>query len=320
MTSGPSVRSLIWGQIRYQNRIFWRTPIAAFFTLAFPLMFLIVFGLVLGSEDIEETGLTVAQFYAPALAVFGAVSATYTNLAIGTAIARDEGILKRVRGTPLPPWCYLTARVGSAIYMAAISVAIMLAAGMVFYGLRFYAEAVVALVITFLVGVATFAMLGLLLAGLSPSGDLAPALANATLLPLAFFSDIFIVTGSDTPAWITRFADLFPLRHFATAFIDGFEPRFVAEQSNWVDHIHWPDLGVMLLWLVGAGLLALRYFTWEPRMGERRSRRGEREPRIGERRSRRGERKARMGEKTSRMGEKTSRMGEKTSKTQADSA
>ena len=170
MAERPGSAALVWGQIRYQNKIFWRTPISAFFTLVFPLMFLIVFGLIIGSEDIEGTGLTVAQFYAPALAVFGAVSATYTNLAISTAIARDEGILKRVRGTPLPAWCYIAGRVGSAIYMAFLSVLIMLVAGIVFYGLKIYAESVPALILTFLVGVGTFAVLGLLLAGLSPSG------------------------------------------------------------------------------------------------------------------------------------------------------
>jgi ABC-2 type transport system permease protein len=278
MTDRPSNPSLVWGQIRYQNRIFWRTPISAFFTLVFPLMFLIVFGLVLGNEEIEETGLKVAQFYAPALAVFGAVSATYTNLAISTAIARDEGILKRVRGTPLPPWCYIAGRVGSAIYMAAISVAVMLVAGVAFYGLKIYGEAVPSLIVTFLVGVGTFAVLGLLLAALAPSGDSTPALANATLLPLAFFSDIFIVTGPDTPAWIIRFADFFPLRHFATAFIDGFEPIFVSQHNGWLDFVHWPDLGVMLLWLVIGGVLTVRNFTWEPRAGERKSKRRRRVP------------------------------------------
>ena len=273
MAERPSTPSLVWGQIRYQNRIFWRTPIAAFFTLLFPLMFLIVFGLVLGSEEIEGTGLTIAQFYAPALAVFGAVSATYTNLTIGTAIARDEGILKRVRGTPLPPWCYIAGRVGSAMYMGALSVVIMLAAGVIFYGVTIYSAPIPALILTFLVGVATFAMLGLQMASLSPSGDAAPAIANATLLPLAFFSDIFIAPSPDTPGWIARFADLFPLRHFATAFTDGFEPFFVSQQSGWLDHFHWADLGVMVLWLIGGGLLALRFFTWEPRAGEGRSRR-----------------------------------------------
>ena len=149
------------------------------------------------------------------------MSATYTNLAISTAIARDEGILKRVRGTPLPPWCYIAGRVGSAVYMAVISVVIMLLAGVVFYGLQIYGAAVPALVITFLVGVATFATLGLLIAGLSPSSDATPAITNATLLPLAFFSDIFIVTNEATPGWIVRVADIFPLRHFATAFVDA---------------------------------------------------------------------------------------------------
>ena len=281
MSDRPSTPSLIWGQIRYQNRIFWRTPIAAFFTLVFPLMFLIVFALVLGSREIESTGLTVAQFYAPALAVFGAVSATYTNLTINTAIARDEGILKRIRGTPLPPWCYITGRVGSAIYMAAISVVIMLTVGVIFYGLRFYAVSIPSLIVTFLVGVATFAMLGLLMASLSPSGDSAPAIANATMLPLAFLSDIFIAPGPDTPGFVARFADLFPLRHFATTFTDGFEPIFVGQQSGWLDHFHWADLGVMLLWLIGGGLLALRFFNWEPRAGERRSRKQKAEANVG---------------------------------------
>lgn len=276
MSERPSNASLVWGQIRYHNRIFWRTPISAFFTLVFPLMFLIVFGLIFGSDEIEETGLTVAQFYAPALAVFGAVSATYTNLAINTAIARDEGILKRIRGTPLPPWCYVAGRIGSAVYVAVISVVIMLIAGVVFYGLQIFGAAVPSLVVTFLVGVATFATLGLLLAALSPSGTAAPAIANATLLPLAFFSDIFIVTTSDTPQWIPRVANLFPLRHFATAFVDGFEPVFVGQQPGWLDQIHWGDLGAMALWLIGAAVLTLRFFTWEPRAGERSSRRSRR--------------------------------------------
>ena len=157
--------------------------------------------------------------------------------------------------------------------MAGISAGIMLGAGVAFYGLQIYGAAVPALVVTFLVGVATFATLGLLLAGLAPSADAAPAIANATLLPLAFFSDIFIVTGDDTPAWIVRFADVFPLRHFATAFVDGFEPVFVSQQQGWLDHIHWQDLGVMVLWLAGAVVLTLRYFTWEPRASERPSRR-----------------------------------------------
>lgn len=265
MSARPSTIRLVGGQIRYQNLLFWRSPVSAFFTLMFPLMFLIVFGLVFGTEPIEETGLTVSQFYAPALAVFGAVSATFMNLAIGTAIARDEGILKRIRGTPLPPWCYMAGRVGSALLLAGLAVVVMLTVGVVGYGLEIYAESVPSLILTFLVGVSTFAVLGLLLAAMSPSSEAAPALANAAIVPLAFFSDIFIVTGPRTAEWVKGLANFFPLRRFATAFVDGFEPVFVASNSSWVDHFHWGDLGVMMLWLVIGLVLTLRNFTWEPR-------------------------------------------------------
>jgi len=81
---------LVWQQIRYQNRLFWRTPIAAFFTLVFPLMFLLLFSVLFGTEDIEITGrgvFSVAQFYAPGLAVFAAASATYTNIGPRTPIS-----------------------------------------------------------------------------------------------------------------------------------------------------------------------------------------------------------------------------------------
>lgn len=264
---GPS--RLLWQQIRYQNAIFWRTPISAFFTLGFPLMFLIVFTLVFGNDEIEMLGVTTAQFYAPALAVFGAVSATYTNLGITTAIARDEGILKRIRGTPLRPWIYIAGRIGSATYLAAVSAVLMLSIGVAFYGVQLYGETLPAIIVTFLVGVGCFAALGMVVAALVPSSDAAPAITNATLLPLAFISDVFIPPSSNSPGWLAVVADIFPLRHFVVAFQDLFNPTVVAQQSGWLDHFQWDRLGVMLVWGIAAMAVAVRYFRWEPRGGER---------------------------------------------------
>ena len=102
-TMRPSNWQLLVHQVRYQNRVFWRSPMAAFFTLVFPLMFLLVFVSVFGNGMISALGVPMAQFYAPSLGVYGAITAAYTNLAIMTVTRRDEGILKRVRGTPLPP-------------------------------------------------------------------------------------------------------------------------------------------------------------------------------------------------------------------------
>lgn len=265
---------LLWLQIRYQNTTFWRTPIAAFFTIAFPLMFLIVFTLVFPNEEIAGLGVTTAQFYAPSLAVFAAVSATFTNLATGTAIARDDGILKRVRGTPLPPWIYIAGRIGSACYLAVLSAGIMLAFGTVFYGVSFFAASFPAMVVTFLVGIACWAALGMLVAAVAPSGDSTPAITNATLLPLAFISGVFIPPSADAPAWLDTVSSIFPLKHFASAFGDAFNPVVVAENGSWINQFDWAALAVMAAWGIAAMFLALRWFRWEPQPGKtRRSRR-----------------------------------------------
>lgn len=254
----PSALSLIWRQIKYQNKIFWRTPVAAFFTLAFPLMFLVLFTAIFGNDVIEDLGVTTAQFFAPGLAVFAAVSASYTNLAINTAIARDNGILKRVLGTPLPRWIFLAGRIGSAVYIAVLGVVLMMGAGVAFYGVQVPIGAIPAATLAFLVGVGCFSALGLLVAALTPSGDAAPAITNATLLPIAFISDVFLPIA-DPPRWMSLAGDFFPLKAFVHAFRDPFDPTLTGAPVNW------GDIGYMALWGVAAVVLTLRFFRWEPR-------------------------------------------------------
>lgn len=248
---------LFWIQVRYQNRIFWRTPVAAFFTLVFPLMFLVLFTSIFGNQPMGD-GTTTAQWFAPSLAVFSAVSASYTNLAIGTAFARDNGILKRVRGTPLPPWIYIAGRIGSATYLAFIAVIIMLGVGVVAYGVQIPLAGVAPALVAFLVGVGCFSALGLLVAAVAPSGDSTPAITNATILPLAFVSDIFI-RMDNPPAWMEAIGNFFPLKHFAIAFRDALNP--LLDQPVW----HWNHLAVMLIWGVVAVILATKLFRWDPR-------------------------------------------------------
>ncbi|MDX1690081.1 MAG: ABC transporter permease [Acidimicrobiia bacterium] len=263
---------LVGDQIRYQNRVFWRTPVAAFFTLFFPLFFLLLFSVLFGDQgdiDLGDRGVfSVAQFYAPGLAVFAAASATYTNLAVGTAIARDQGILKRFVGTPLPPWMYLAGRVGSAVWIALIGVVVMMSVGALAFDVQVSFSTLPAAALTFAVGAAAFAALGLAVAGLAPNGDSAPAVANATILPLAFVSDVFLAI-EDPPAWLDVVGDIFPLKHFVRAFQDAFSP-FTTDAG-----FRWGHLGVMVLWGVIGVVLAVRTFGWDPResSGSRRGRR-----------------------------------------------
>ncbi len=281
----PSDARLAFLQTRYQNKLFWRTGIAAFFTLAFPLMFLIVFTAVFGNDEIEPLGITTAQFYAPALAVFAVASATYTNLAVGTAMARDEGVLKRIRGTPLPPAIYMAGRVGSAVWIAFIAVLMMMTVGVVFYGVEIIGSRVPAATVTFAVGVASFAALGLMVAAFVKDGESAPAVANATLLPVAFISDIFLPPTGDAPAWLRFAGDFFPLKHFTTAFSGAFNPLLDGSGFAWSagpgEYAIGEHLAVMALWGAAGVFLALRYFRWEPRGLERTGGRRRRRRRAG---------------------------------------
>lgn len=253
---------LVWQQIRYQDTLFWRSPVAAFFTLVFPLMFLVLFNLLFEGEIeiADRDPLTIAQFYAPALAAFAAASATYTNIGIGQAIARDERILKRFRSTPLPPWVYMAGVVGSAIWLAFIATVVMLSMGVFVYGMEIYVDRLPAAAVAFIVGVTTFAILGLALASFAPTGDSAPAVANATLLPVAFISDVFIPIEDPAP-WLKFMGDFFPLKHFVVPLQEAFNPFATAPG------VRWGDLAVMGAWAVVGLAYALRSFSWEPKAG-----------------------------------------------------
>jgi len=261
MSESRSHVSLLGTQTGYQNKIFFRTPIAAFFTIFFPLMIFVVFSLVFGNTFIEELGVTTAQYYAPALAVFAAVSASYTNIATTTAYQRDQGILKRIRGTPLPAAVYMGGKIVSAVLIAVLSVVVMMGIGVLFYGVEIYARTLLAAIVTFLIGVGTFSALGLLVAAVVPSGESATAVTNATLLPLAFISGVFIAPSQDTPAWLDTVANIFPLKHFVEPFSTAFNPTYTGNGWNWASLVY------MLIWAVVATVLAVRLFKWEPPAG-----------------------------------------------------
>ncbi|MEZ5174870.1 MAG: ABC transporter permease [Acidimicrobiia bacterium] len=267
MATKRSMMALLRGQTAYQNKIFFRDPTSAFFTLFFPLMIFVMFALIFGNDEIEYLGVTTAQYYAPAMAVFAAVSATYTNLAVTTAYQRDEGILKRIKGTPLPPVVYMGGKIVSAVMIAVISVLIMMAIGVVFYGVEVYARTLPSAVLTFLVGVGCFAALGLMVAALVSTGASATAVANATLLPLAFLSGVFIPPAEDAPAWLDLVANIFPLKHFVEPFTAAFNPQSTGTGFDWL------SLGYMALWGIAAIIVAVRFFKWEASPGRSRGRR-----------------------------------------------
>jgi len=247
-------------QVKYENRSFWRNPASAFFTFAFPLMFVVIFNLIFGSSKYSQFGpnATVSDFYTPALMAFSIITACYTNIAMGVVFAREEGILKRMRGTPLPPWVYLFARIAVSVMVAVLLVVIIGVFGRVFYHVKLPGvRTLPALAVALVVGAATFCAIGLAMTSFVPNVDAAPAVVNATIFPLLFISDIFIpIQGNGV---LTHIAAIFPVKHLSNAVIAAYNPHTVGTGFKG------KDLAIMGAWGAAALVVALRRFRWEPR-------------------------------------------------------
>ena len=252
--------ALALSQVRYTNKAFWRNPGSAFFTFAFPLMFLVIFTSLLGSGTIEVApGVFIKQstYYVAAMSAFAVITASYTNIAISVVFQRDAGILKRTKGTPLPGWAYMGGRVIHVLIVAILLVMITSAFGDVFYAADVPGGTLLLkFAVVVVVGAMSFAALGLATTAIVPNPDAAPPVVNAIILPLLFLSGIFIPFGVDTPGWIRTVARIFPVKHFADAMRAGFygAPEFL-----------WRDVLVVAIWGIAGLILAVRFFTWEPR-------------------------------------------------------
>ena len=268
----PSTASLIWGQFRYNTRSYWRTPVAAFFTLVFPTTFLVVISAIAGNAVVDDrAGIRLAQFLTPVFAVFGICMASFVSLALGVAYAREAGVLKRLRATPLPAWIHITGRITTAVYVSFVALAILVGVGVVFYGVDIVWRTVPAVLLTILVGVFCFAALGLAAVSIVPTPGATQALTNGGLILLAFISDVFIV---QLPDWLDSVGWVFPLKHFVNAVADGFNPYLTGSG------LYWDHLAVMAAWGAVGVAIALRFFTWEPRPARARGRRRDRADRT----------------------------------------
>jgi ABC-2 type transport system permease protein len=267
-------------QVRYTNLAFWRNPASAFFTFAFPLMFLVIFTGILGSGTTDfavtiagtsyEFPLDQATYYVVAMASFGVLTATYTNVAISVSFNRDAGILKRTRGTPLPPWAYLAGRVIHSMVISVILVAITSLFGVLFYRADVPSGApLMEFLAMLLVGGLSFCALGLAVTAIIPNADASPAIVNATILPLNFLSGIFFPVGANAPAWMTTVSTIFPVKHFISGMLGGFLGNLTFEGPGGAAvrafPFRWLDVAIVATWGLGGLVVAARFFSWEPR-------------------------------------------------------
>jgi ABC-2 type transport system permease protein len=171
-------------------------------------------------------------------------------------ISRDFGILKRVRGTPVPTWVYLAGQVASSVVITFILFFLTVALGVVAFGVDFRTSTIPGLFVTMALGAACFCALGLAVSGLCPNADAAPAIVNFSIFPLLFVSGIFFPIDT-APKWLSSLAKLFPMERLADGLQYAFDPRtpglgFKAS-----------DLWTLVAWTVAGALLAVRLFRWD---------------------------------------------------------
>ena len=242
--------ALAWHQYRLERRMFWRNPSAAFFNFFLPLLFLALFGAIFGGS---QKNLNVIV---PGIAGMSIMSTTFSALAMNMTFLREQGVLKRMHGTPLPSGAYLSGIAANAVTNAAIQITLVVLAGRLFFGIG-WPKDWVQLFVFVVAGVVCLAALGVAWSHVIPNFDAAPAYVNIVFLPTIFISGVFYDVNN-TPAFLRDIAQALPLTHI----IDGLSAAMVTGRAL-------PDnlsaLAVIAVWGVIGIVLAVRGFSWESR-------------------------------------------------------
>jgi ABC-2 type transport system permease protein len=235
--------TLAWRQYRLERKMFWRNPTAAFFSFVLPLIFLFLFGAVFSGSQANLNVLV------PGIAGLSVMATTFNALATQMTFLREQGVLKRVRGTPLPGTSYLSGIIGSAATNAVIQILIIIVAGKLFFGLGWpkdWAE----LALFTVLGVACFASMGVAFSHVIPNFEAAPAYTNLVFLPMIFISGVFFDVDN-VPTFLRDIANALPLVHV----INGISAALVTG-APLADHLS--DLAVVAVWTLACVILAAR--------------------------------------------------------------
>jgi ABC-2 type transport system permease protein len=250
MAESPSFAALSWRHYRLERRMFWRNPSAAFFNFLLPLLFLALFGAIFSSNQAD------LDVIVPGIAGMSVLGATFSALAYQMTFMREQGILKRIHGTPIPGGAYLLGIAGNAIMNTVVQVVLITIAGKVFFGVD-WPQHVGELIVFVAVGVVCFASLGVAFSHVIPNFESAPAYVNAVFLPVIFISGVFY-DADNVPGFLKAIAEVLPLTHL----IDGLSAAMVTGTPI-SDELG--ALAVLGAWTVLGVVLAIRGFSWEQR-------------------------------------------------------
>lgn len=253
--------ALVLHQARFDLRAFLRNRQARFFTLALPLLFMVIFNGVFGDRVVGPGPMKASAYYVPGIAALGVIAASFVNLVISITAQREDGVLKRRRVTPVPAWVLVGGRALTAVGVSLVVVAGLLAFGRVAYGVKLPTSALPGIAFTAIVGSITFCVLAYALSTVIKNEDAAQPTVMAIMLPLYFISGIFI-PNINLPPWLRHVASVFPVQHLAAGFRHAYVPG-----AHGIG-IVWSDIGVLAIWAVIGATVAILRFSWLPKTAD----------------------------------------------------
>jgi ABC-2 type transport system permease protein len=258
-----SDRAIVLKQARAAIAVALRTPRALVFTIAFPLIFLVLFNSIFIKGG-DETGtlpnglvLSAQAYFTAGIVAYAVSLSTFTTLAVSLTTQRERGQLKRLRGTPMPPWTFILAQVLRATTQALAMAALLLAVGAIAYGIPIPGSTFPAFVLYVILGTATLCALGIALTAFTPTPDAASTIAPFSVVMLAFVSGVWIPV-EQLPHWLELIGKLFPLYHLALGLQTSLAP---GASGSGLDA---GNVAALAAWALAGAVIATRRFRWEP--------------------------------------------------------
>ncbi|MFI6147881.1 ABC transporter permease [Streptomyces sp. NPDC051109] len=236
---------------------------AMIFTFAFPIVFLALFASIF-RDSVEDTGVTASQLYAAGMVAAGIMSTSFQSLGISIAVERDEKVLRRLRGTPMPPAAYFLGKVWMVLATGLAETAILLLVGSALFDLDLPASAAKWLTFgwIFALGLTGCALLGIAVSSLPKSGKSASSVVVLPFLILQFISGVFIPVNA-IPDWLLNIGALFPLKWMCQGLRGVFLPESAAVLEQTGSWEYGKVALVLGAWVVGGLVLCLLTFKWK---------------------------------------------------------
>ncbi len=246
---------LLAHQARYELLTFMRDRQGRFFTVALPVIFLVIFVGVFGNNHVGPEHIKASTYYVPGIAALAVLSASFSNLVIAITAQRELGVLKRRRATPVPAAVLVGGRALTSLVVSLLVTSVVIAIGSLGYGVTISSSGLATLALGVAVGSLAFACLGYAASTLIGSAESAQPTVLALTLPLSFISGVYI-PSLQLPSTLRQIAEALPLQHLVAAMGHGFLPGGTG--------VAWSDLAIVAAWGAAGLAFALRRFRWVP--------------------------------------------------------